>query len=811
VLQGSGLFWLQNNEIVETGLVKLVSAEELAKTLGDASKTSNGWKCKCPAHTDSRASMTIFLGKDGRDSVHCFAGCDERQIYAAIRAQGFELESRQLPSKRTQKPKVIIPAPMPFPKNAQLRGLGSPSQVYQYHTEKGELAYVVCRFDQPGGKTIRPASFVEDKGNMPKWDWKLPLERTLLYNLHHLKARPDDVVLVVEGEKAADHAQHIFPDYVVTTSQGGSKSWKKADWSPLKGRRVLLWPDNDQPGLMAFTELGTSLHTVAESIDIAYVPRVWPSGWDLADPIPDGFDLSAVQWRKAPVPSMDSVLESVDTHNYMEVFDALYWLYHNGEATYTLSKQKRDASKGRPCLFTTQGFAHRINKSHPSYRKAKVPYNGGLADSINVWESERMPDRIEAIQFRPDVEEQVFVEDGTRIFNAFTGWAYEPAFEGSCELFKAYLLDVLCAGDKEAYVYLWNFLSHLFQYPHEKPNVAVVFKGIEGTGKSFFGTVLQQLLGGDFGYSTVVNTTSGLLNTFNDHLVLGKLGIFIHELEITKGGNAMNLFKNLISDLQIQVNAKYQQSRVARNYTRIFAATNHEHIWSMSSTDRRICVLEVSDHRANDAEYFKAVLAELREGGYRRLMYELIHHQVNMQMVRVPLKNEARQVQAVLTPEPAKDLAYKWLRHGVIEVQVLNQDTRQPETFFRVDGQSWSAGGVLVATTPVRLYLEQMIRLGNYRENFTARDKRASFAGVMSWLFPYKSDAKYTSTAYTERAERTKCAGYMIPKLEDCRRYFAEKAGVSYDRLFEAPENVVEFPNRQDQEVISMAERDVPL
>jgi len=59
---------------------------------------------------------------------------------------------------------------------------------------------------------------------------------------------PDAPVLVTEGEKAADAAQNLFPDYVTTTSPGGCKAVHKADYSSLKDRDIVLCPDFDEPG-----------------------------------------------------------------------------------------------------------------------------------------------------------------------------------------------------------------------------------------------------------------------------------------------------------------------------------------------------------------------------------------------------------------------------------------------------------------------------------------------------------------------------------------------------------------------------------
>ncbi|MCK7581516.1 MAG: hypothetical protein MZV65_41755 [Chromatiales bacterium] len=40
----------------------------------------------------------------------------------------------------------------------------------------------------------------------------------------------------------------LLPDCVHIASMNGAKSPKRSDWTPLAGRRVLIWPDADQPG-----------------------------------------------------------------------------------------------------------------------------------------------------------------------------------------------------------------------------------------------------------------------------------------------------------------------------------------------------------------------------------------------------------------------------------------------------------------------------------------------------------------------------------------------------------------------------------
>ena len=47
-------------------------------------KMGKGWQAHCPAHQDNSPSLSIAEGDDGRLLLHCFAGCDYRDIMAAI-------------------------------------------------------------------------------------------------------------------------------------------------------------------------------------------------------------------------------------------------------------------------------------------------------------------------------------------------------------------------------------------------------------------------------------------------------------------------------------------------------------------------------------------------------------------------------------------------------------------------------------------------------------------------------------------------------------------------------------------------------
>ena len=68
---------------------------------------------------------------------------------------------------------------------------------------------------------------------------------------------PDKSVVLVEGEKAADAlASYQSPKFTAAYWVGGTGSVAGADYSPLKGRNVVLWPDHDAAGLTAMEKAG---------------------------------------------------------------------------------------------------------------------------------------------------------------------------------------------------------------------------------------------------------------------------------------------------------------------------------------------------------------------------------------------------------------------------------------------------------------------------------------------------------------------------------------------------------------------------
>jgi hypothetical protein len=183
---------------------------------------------------------------------------------------------------------------------------------WPYLNAAGQLLGYVARYDRPANgvaasKQLKPFTFCEGPDGKREWRCKGFNEPRPLYGLERLAARPDAPVLVVEGEKTADAARLRFENYVVVTSPCGSNAARKAEWSPLKGRRVVIWPDADEAGSRYANSVASNLKEIASSVRIVDLPRTFPEGWDLADALPDGVtdgDISRLL-RDARVISVD--------------------------------------------------------------------------------------------------------------------------------------------------------------------------------------------------------------------------------------------------------------------------------------------------------------------------------------------------------------------------------------------------------------------------------------------------------------------------------------------------------------------------
>ena len=175
------------------------------------------------------------------------------------------------------------PAPRsnPQPKGPPVDDLGPHTAKWDYLDASGKLIACVYRYDTPKGKEFRPLDVIARKRKAP--------EPRPLYNQPGIVEA--SCVVLVEGEKCADAL--IVQQICATTAMNGANApVDKTDWSPLQGKQVVVWPDNDAPGRTYADRIAEHLARLGIAVAIADVPEDKPEGWDAADAVAEGFDVA---------------------------------------------------------------------------------------------------------------------------------------------------------------------------------------------------------------------------------------------------------------------------------------------------------------------------------------------------------------------------------------------------------------------------------------------------------------------------------------------------------------------------------------
>ena len=178
---------------------------------------------------------------------------------------------------------------------------------YHYYSSKNALVGCVVRCDKDvAGDKYKSFAMHSYDYIKKQWQASWSVEGKPLYNLPEIVARPDATILIVEGEKTAEAAKQLFPDYVVTTSCNGAGSPRKTNWSHLSGRDVIICPDNDAGGAKYSRVVNDILlaHSVnsIKGLDVKKLGRFKienkepkdrgkraPDKYDLADCLDDGW------------------------------------------------------------------------------------------------------------------------------------------------------------------------------------------------------------------------------------------------------------------------------------------------------------------------------------------------------------------------------------------------------------------------------------------------------------------------------------------------------------------------------------------
>jgi len=237
------------------------------KYVGTVKKAGKfGFKALCPFHEDTNPSLSIN-GATGQ--FKCF-GCDAQgdafHFYAKLKGLDIKKDFRKILkdigddfgiSKVPTKKKIV--------------------RTYDYKDEADNLLFQEVRLEPKG-------FFLRSKNEKDRWIKSIEGVKRVPYRLPEvIKA---DEVLIVEGCKDADNLFNL--GFTATTCPMGAKAWKPEYNKYLKGKAVVVIPDNDEAGRKHMEKVADSLIGKVKSLKWIDLPGI-PNKGDVSDFI-DTFD-----------------------------------------------------------------------------------------------------------------------------------------------------------------------------------------------------------------------------------------------------------------------------------------------------------------------------------------------------------------------------------------------------------------------------------------------------------------------------------------------------------------------------------------
>jgi 5S rRNA maturation endonuclease (ribonuclease M5) len=235
----------------EMNICELVPLIE-SKTGHKATRAGNGYLCRCPAHDDQKASLSIGEGRKGV-ILKCHAGCTVEAIAATLGVKQKELFYANGTNGNG------------YPVNSPRMNIVAP---YPYRDAEGKLIFEVCRLDPKDFRQRRP-----DPTEAGKWIWNLEGVELVPYRLPELltAVKAGETVFIAEGEK--DVAALVAKGFAATCNAAGAGKWRNEFAEYFEGAKaVCVIADKDAPGRKHAAAVAANVRNKAKSVKAIELP-----------------------------------------------------------------------------------------------------------------------------------------------------------------------------------------------------------------------------------------------------------------------------------------------------------------------------------------------------------------------------------------------------------------------------------------------------------------------------------------------------------------------------------------------------------
>jgi len=211
-------------------------------------------------------------------------------------------------------------------------------------------------------------------------------------------------------------------------------------------------------------------------------------------------------------------------------------------------------------------------------------------------------------------------DDPSVTCNLWGGWPTEPK-AGKCDRVLD-LLQYLCSEERNSralYQWVLRWCAYPIQHPGAKMKSTIVVHGGQGAGKNLVFEAVMAIYGQ---YGSILDQNA-LIDKHNDwasrklFLIADEVVAQAHRYE------QKNLLKVLVTGQRIRINPKHIAAYDEANHLNLVFLSNESMPVVLEEDDRRHCVIWTPPKR--EPEYYKAVMAELADGGIAALHHYLLH------------------------------------------------------------------------------------------------------------------------------------------------------------------------------------------
>lgn len=199
-------------------------------------------------------------------------------------------------------------------------------------------------------------------------------------------------------------------------------------------------------------------------------------------------------------------------------------------------------------------------------------------------------------------------------YNLWKGFGVEPK-QGNWDIMRQHIHNVLADKEEEYSDYIIKWAAWAFQNPATPPGTALVFRGIEGTGKGLFCNALVSAFGN---HGLRIQSMRHIVGNFNAHLRHCCL-LFCDEA-VTPGSDGEGALKGLITERNIPIEAKGVDVVNMPNHLHVCMASNEDYVVPAGKEARRFGVFDVSPNRLGDKAYFDLIVDQMNNGGLLEAM-----------------------------------------------------------------------------------------------------------------------------------------------------------------------------------------------